>query len=148
MACEEDFFRRLRERGLRLTPQREMMLSALHEIEGLATAEEIFSRVQARSAAVDISTVYRALELFQEFGLVAGVDGVDGQRRYELTTTHGRHMHLVCSHCGAVIGAELEPARVLADLLQEHYGFVLDLSQLSLPGLCDKCRRQYLPSSS
>jgi Fur family ferric uptake transcriptional regulator len=69
MACEEVFLQKLRERGFRLTPQREMVLSAMHEIEGLATADQIYGRVQEQSSAVDISTVYRTLDLLQEFAL-------------------------------------------------------------------------------
>ena len=84
MACEEVSFRELRERGFRLTPQREMMLSVMHEFEGLATVDEIYRRVRARSAAVDISTVYRTLDLLQELQMVACVDPGDGQHRYEL----------------------------------------------------------------
>lgn len=141
MSCQESFFKELRERGLRLTPQRELVLAALHEIEGLAGVEEIYDRVQALSSAVDISTVYRTLDLLQEFGVVTGVEGADGQRRYELTVGREPHVHLVCSRCGAVIGADQAPVRGLADTLRAAYGFELDLKRLSLPGLCPACRR-------
>jgi Fur family ferric uptake transcriptional regulator len=102
MACEKVFLHKLRERGFRLTPQREMVLSAMHEIKGLTTADEIHARVQEQSSAVDISTVYRTLELLQEFQLVACVDPGDGQHRYELLGIHGPHIHLVCQACGEV----------------------------------------------
>jgi len=46
MACEQVFVRQLRQRGFRLTPPREIILSVLHDVEGMATAEEIYSRVQ------------------------------------------------------------------------------------------------------
>jgi len=140
MSCQESFFRELRERGLRLTPQRELVLSVLHEMEGLAGAEEIYRRVQALSTAVDISTVYRTLDLLQEFGVVAVVDGADGQRRYELTAGRTPHVHLVCSRCGAVISADQAPVRGLADTLRAAYGFELDLKRISLSGLCPACR--------
>ena len=139
MACEQVFIRQLRERGFRLTPQREMILSVLHDIEGLATADEIYGRVQKISTSVDISTVYRTLDLLQGFDLVACVDPGDDQRRYELLGIHGPHLHLVCQVCGQVIGADLEAAQAFGQRLQAEYGFVPALDHLTVPGLCQSC---------
>jgi Fur family ferric uptake transcriptional regulator len=139
MSCEQDFFRQLRERGFRLTPQREMVLSVLHQIEGFTTAEEIYDRVHAISTAMDISTVYRTLELLQDFHMVASVDTGNGERRYELLGVHGQHLHLVCRSCGAIIGVELEQFQPFMAHLKEQYGFEVDLGHLSIPGLCQEC---------
>ncbi len=139
MSCEEVFFRQLREQGFRLTPQREMVLSALHEIEGFATTEEIYERVSAISSSVDISTVYRTLELLQDFHMVASVDPGDGQRRYELLGLHGRHLHLVCRSCGEIIGVEPAAIESFAADVRDRYGFELDVEHLSVPGLCTAC---------
>jgi Fur family ferric uptake transcriptional regulator len=139
MACEQIFIQQLRERGFRLTPQREMILSVLHDVEGLATADEICQRVQNISSSVDISTVYRTLDLLQKFELVACVDAGDGQHRYELLGIHGPHLHLVCQACGQVIGADLEVAQDFGQCLQAEYGFVAALDHLSVPGLCATC---------
>lgn len=139
MACEQVFLQQLHERGFRLTPQREMILSVLHDIEGFATAEEIYGRVQNISSSVDISTVYRTLDLLQEFGLVACVDAGDEQRRYELLGIHGPHLHLVCQACGQVMGADLDVAQTLAERLKAEYGFEAALDHLSIPGLCADC---------
>ena len=139
MACEEHFFKLLRERGLRLTPQREMVLSVLHDVDGLATAEEIYDRVKAISSSVDVSTVYRNLELLQEFHLVASVDVADGQRRYELVGVHGAHLHLVCRSCGQILGVGLEQLEPFMTYLKDKHGFVVDIEHLSIPGLCRDC---------
>jgi Fur family transcriptional regulator, ferric uptake regulator len=139
MSCEEFFFKQLREHGFRLTPQREMVLSVLHEIEGFATAEEIYARVSKLSSSVDISTVYRTLELLQDFHLVASVDSCDSERRYELLGLHGQHFHLVCRACGEITGVDPEVIEPLAARLREKYGFEIDLEHLSIPGLCVEC---------
>ncbi len=141
MSCEEVFFQQLREQGFRLTPQREMVLSVLHEIEGFATAEEIYERVSAISSSVDISTVYRTLELLQDFRMVASVDPGDGQRRYELLGLHGHHLHLVCRSCGEIIGVELGAIEPFADRMKKEQGFDLAVEHLSIPGLCRACSR-------
>jgi Fur family ferric uptake transcriptional regulator len=139
MSCEEAFFKQLREAGFRLTPQREMVLSVLHDIEGFASADEIYERVSGLSSSLDISTVYRTLELLQDFHLVASVDPGDGQRRYELLGIRGQHFHLICRSCGKIIGVEPGAIEAFASQLMEKYGFEIDLEQLSIPGLCQEC---------
>lgn len=139
MACEEVFLQHLRERGFRMTPQRELILSALHDFEGLATAEEITQRVHETSASIDVSTVYRTLELLEELELVACIDSGEAQRRYELLGIHGPHLHLVCQNCGQVIGADLELAQAFSARLLAEFGFQPTLERLSIPGICPNC---------
>lgn len=142
MSCEEIFFQKLREHGFRLTPQREMVLSVMHELESFATAEEIFAQVQAHSSAVDISTVYRTLDLLSDFHMVACVEGNDGQRVYKLEGAHGPHLHLVCRVCGHVAGADLGPAESLVRYLLEEHHFQAELDHLAIPGLCQACAKE------
>lgn len=139
MSCEKYFLKKLREQGFRLTPQREMVLSVMHRIEGFATVEEIYEQVQAISSSVDISTVYRTLDLLRDFHLVVAVDPGDGQRRYELLGIHGEHLHLVCQSCGKIIGVDLDQAQPFTTCLKERYGFTVDLDNWSIPGLCQEC---------
>lgn len=139
MACEEVFLEKLRAHGLRLTPQREIILSVMHKMEGLSTVEAIYEQVQSITSAVDISTVYRTLDLLQEFNIVACIDPGDGQHHYELLGVHGPHIHLVCQSCGKVRGIDVQEAQGLAEHLQAHYGFAADLDHLSIPGLCRNC---------
>jgi Fur family ferric uptake transcriptional regulator len=139
MSCEELFLERLRARGLRLTPQRELVLAALHQLDGPATVDEIYARVHALSASVDISTVYRTLELFQEFQLVSSFDPGDGKRRYEHLGVEAPHHHLVCRACGQVIPVAQADLRPLAEHLAEAYGFIVDEGDLTISGLCATC---------
>jgi Fur family transcriptional regulator, ferric uptake regulator len=139
MSCQTDFIRELRERGFRLTAQREMVLGVLHEMDGFATADEIYRRVHTISAAVDISTVYRTLDLLQGFSLIAMVEGGDGQRRYKLLIDHVSHAHLVCVECGAVTAAGLDTIQPVLDEIKSRYGFVVDPGHLNLSGWCPQC---------
>jgi len=139
MSCEEKLFRTLREHGMRVTPQRELVVAVLHDVEGHASAEDIYRRVQLRSTVMDISTVYRTLEMMQSMNMLESVEGADGQRRFALRHTHDRHSHLVCSCCGAVIETSLEPLQNLAQTLRQQYGFVLAADHLTLSGMCAQC---------
>lgn len=142
MACKELLIQHLRERGLRLTPQRELVLAVMHQIEAPSTAEEIYERVHALSSSVDISTVYRTLDLFQEFQLVSVFDPGDGKRRYEHLGVEAPHHHLVCQGCGRVIQVALEALQPLTAQLTATHGFVIDPAGLTIPGLCATCYSQ------
>jgi Fur family ferric uptake transcriptional regulator len=142
MSCEEVFLNKLRERGFRLTPQREIILSTLHQLDHLATAEEIFEKVQKVSSAVDISTVYRTLDLLGEFNLVIASDLESGNRVFQLVGVEDPHLHLVCKQCGKTIQADWGPAEDLTAFLAETYGFQVDLAHQHLAGLCESCRAE------
>ena len=139
MACEEYYLERLREKGFRRTPQRDMVLSVMHGLDAFATAEEIYQQVQALSPAVDISTVYRTLDLLQEFQLVAAADAGEGQRRFKLEGVHEAHLHLICRRCGAVVGEDIGPIEPLVAHARERHGFVIEPDHLSIAGLCRAC---------
>ncbi len=140
MGCQQGFIQEIRERGFRFTPQREMVLQVLHDLRGHHTAEEIYARVQQISTSVDISTVYRTLDLLQELGMVCTLDLNDGQRRYELLTAHGPHHHLLCRSCQTVVRLEQEEFAALFAQLEEGFGFVAQLEHCVIPGLCAACR--------
>jgi|YNPMSStandDraft_1061717.scaffolds.fasta_scaffold86841_2 Fur family ferric uptake transcriptional regulator len=139
MSCEQDFFRSLRNKGLRLTPQRKTILAALHQLGELATAEEIFQHVQKSSSSLDISTVYRTLELLRTFQVVTCIQGSDGQYRYELAPHHAPHVHLVCRACGRVLEATVDSLQPFISDAWEQYGFEVDVNALSIGGLCREC---------
>jgi Fur family ferric uptake transcriptional regulator len=139
MCCQQEFLKQLRERGFRLTPQREMVLDILHDVSGHVTAEEVYDRVSRLSSCVDISTVYRTLELLQDFHLVGAVE-LDGQRRYELLGLHGPHYHLLCSACSKLVRVEPEEVKPLIEQMRQRYGFQIASDDLTFTGLCQECQ--------
>lgn len=142
MSCEDVFYEKLSEKGFRMTVQREVVLSVLHRLPRASSAEEIFSQVQKVSSAVDISTVYRTLELLQNFGLVISSDIGEGHRVYKLVSIEEPHIHLVCKGCGKVIGVETDPADAMAAYLADQHDFQMDLQNFHVPGMCRDCQRK------
>jgi Fur family ferric uptake transcriptional regulator len=130
---------KLSEQGYRLTPQRIMILSAIEKSQGHISAEEIYAQVAARYPQVNISTVYRTLELLKRLGLVTETDLGDGRLRYH-PADKGHHHHLVCSECGDVIDLDESVLARLGDVLLHRYGFHADLKHMAIFGLCEKCR--------
>jgi Fur family ferric uptake transcriptional regulator len=128
----------LRERGLRLTPQRQLILEAVHEL-GHATPESVHNAVRERVAGVNITTVYRTLELLEELGLVNHTHLSHGSPTYH-PAGEGQHVHLVCRSCGSI--EEMDPAVLIpvCDRLREERAFRVDVGHVSLFGICGNCK--------
>jgi Fur family ferric uptake transcriptional regulator len=131
----------LRQQGYRLTPQREMVLEAVHESEGHVSAEEIYAKVQIRNACVSISTVYRTLELLEQLQIVCEIDLGQGCVCYELAGER-RHHHLVCQQCGKVLRVDDKVLAPLKDTLQQEYGFEAHLDHMAIFGRCRRCQKK------
>ncbi len=126
-------------RGYRLTPQRMMVVEALHGVDGHISAEEIFQKVKAKYPYANISTIYRTLELLKELGLAAEIDIGDGIVRYH-AKEDSRHHHLVCNKCGRITQLPESDLHSLEKSLLNNHGFKADMSHLAIFGLCQKCR--------
>ena len=131
----------LRQRGFRITPQREMIVEIIAHSNTHLTAEQIYAQVSQRTQAVNLATVYRTLELLVETGAVSRSDLGGGQVSYA-ARHHGTHIHLVCRCCGAVIDAPHDLLMLLQEQLQEKYQFAADLQHVSIQGVCAGCGRQ------
>jgi Fur family transcriptional regulator, ferric uptake regulator len=135
----EDLAARLHSLGYRLTPQRQFVLQAVEKL-GHATPDEILAEVQAQSTAVNVSTVYRTLEVLEELGLVRHTHLSDRAPTYHSVTDH-EHFHLVCRNCHKVISVDPEVIAPLADRLRGEHGFVLDVGHLAVFGNCVECEK-------
>jgi Fur family ferric uptake transcriptional regulator len=127
----------LRSRGLRLTAQRQLVLEAVHEL-GHATPDQVHSKVSATAAGVNITTVYRTLELLEELGLVTHAHLSHGAPTFHAVGAD-QHVHLVCRICGTV--SEVPPS-VLTELsatLEGQHGFLIDIGHVALFGVCGGC---------
>ena len=142
MSCEDLFIKKLKEKGYRFTPQREIVLEIMHHLKIPSTAEEIFDRVHTKSKSIDKSTVYRTLDLLQEFGLISVIDLGEKEHLYEHIGTHEPHLHLVCESCGKIMGVAQEVFLPLSKQLQEQYGFHSSILNLTIPGLCSDCKKK------
>jgi Fur family transcriptional regulator, ferric uptake regulator len=138
-ATGADWQAELRARGYRLTPQRQLVLEAVAE-QGHATPEEIAGAVRRTASGVNISTVYRTLELLEELGLVRHSHLGHGAPTYSLASQDD-HVHLVCRSCDGVqeVSAELV-GPVVAQLATER-GFVVDVGHSTLFGQCRECHK-------
>ena len=130
----------LRSRGLRLTAQRQLVLEAVYRL-GHATPDQIHAEVSKTAAGVNITTVYRTLELLEELRLVTHAHLSHGAPTYHGVTDQP-HVHLVCGTCAGV--AEIDTALLapLAQTIEQNQGFLVDLGHVALFGLCAACADQ------
>ena len=119
-----------------MTPQRQLVLDAVRDLEH-ATPERICEYVQRSAPAVNITTIYRTLDLLEGLDLVRHTHLGHGAPSY--STRPHEHVHLVCHRCGEVSEVPTEDMAELTAQLQQQYGFVLDASHLALSGRCRNC---------
>ena len=121
-----------------MTPQRQLILDAVASMPGHVSADQVYQQVVQVFPEVNISTVYRTLEVLEELGVVRHTHFHDGVAQYERTDA-ARHHHMVCSRCGADSELDLEVLQPLADELKRRYGFEADLAHSAIVGICRGC---------
>jgi Fur family ferric uptake transcriptional regulator len=132
-----DWDQRLHARGYRVTPQRTLVLAAVNDL-GHATPEEILARVQSDAPKVNLSTVYRTLEVLEDVGLVTHAHIGHGAPTYHAVDEHV-HIHLVCDRCTKVSSVDSEIAGPFVAQLRKDHGFETDISHVSIHGQCADC---------
>jgi Fur family ferric uptake transcriptional regulator len=122
-------------RGFRLTRQRAIVLQALCELHGHASAEQVYEQVCVHRRDVDLSTVYRTLERLRDLRIVSQTDLGRGCAEYEIVTDSPHH-HLICLECGRVIDLEHSYLEPVATAIRQDFGFVPVLDHFAIFGLC------------
>lgn len=128
----------LRSQGYRVTPQRQLVLDAVRHLEH-ATPDDICAEVQRTAADLNLSTVYRALDVLERVGLVVHTHLGQGTTSYH-AAEEADHLHVVCRGCGDVRNTPLRVAAELVETLRREQGFETDARHLTVFGTCQSCR--------
>jgi Fur family ferric uptake transcriptional regulator len=110
----------------------------LARAQGHVTGAELVERCRAVDPATIPSTVYRTLDVLEELGYIRHAHGVDGREEFHVLPT-AEHGHLHCTGCQGAWEIPADEARALVDALHEARGFRVELSHLSIAGLCRDC---------
>ena len=127
----------LRARGLRLTAQRQLVLEAVYSL-GHATPDQVHTAIASKVAGVNITTVYRTLELLEDLGLVTHTHLSHGSPTYHAVGGE-QHVHLVCRDCGGIDEVSPRLLQGLVGALAADRGFQVDVGHVALFGLCARC---------
>jgi Fur family ferric uptake transcriptional regulator len=123
---------------MRWTSQRRLVLDALESSDGHVTGSELVERCRAVDADTTPSTVYRTLRVLEELGIVRHAHGPEGREEYHVRPA-AEHGHLHCEGCGASWEIGPEDAAATIGSFRERLGFTVDLSHLTVVGLCTSC---------
>ena len=141
-----NFKEKLREKGYKMTSQRQAVLDVIIEHEGEhLSPEEIYTLVKENNPDIGLATVYRTLILLNDMELIYKLD-LDGDcSRYELNRhkEDHRHHHLICVKCGSVEGVEEDLLGSLEEQILRKNGFIVKDHRVKFYGYCRRCRERF-----
>ena len=124
-----------------VTAPRRAVAEMLAERDEHFTALDLVGEAKRRRLGVGRATVFRALEIFEELGLVERIDLPNGTHAY-VVCQPSHHHHVVCTNCGRTAEVGDLGLDVIADEVRSQTGFVLDSHRIELYGLCEDCRQR------
>ena len=124
--------------GSRSTRQREALGHVLDNVDGFRTAQQLHALLVERGDKVGIATVYRALQLFVDAGLVDAIHSDEGEASYRRCSARHHH-HLVCRVCGRAVEAQSPAVEAWVDAMAAEHGFSDVSHDLEVFGTCSDC---------
>src|SRR3954449_10488193 len=138
MKTSEELTTLFRERGLRVTPQRQVIFRLLHGDDAHPTVESLYERAQAEMPTMSLKTVYQTVHDLEALGEVDVLDLGTGSVRVDPNVEHAHH-HLICTECGRVRDVLVEVG-TLRIPTRERQGFTVDDVEVHFRGVCAECR--------
>ena len=133
----------LRERGIRLTRQRQILLDLIDKTRDHLDAEQLYKLAKARNSKINRVTVYRTIKMLKETGLVDELDLMhySGDQHYYETRLKQEHAHVICLRCGRVEEFFGDPLKKLRQRIESHFGFQVVNVRIEVGGYCSNCQR-------
>ena len=135
---EQDIREKFRRSGYTLTSQRRAVLEALKEAKGHPSAEDIYLIVKKKNPRVALGTVYQALSVLEEIGVIGSKHWSESPTRYDLNVAP--HLDIRCVRCGQVSevpGVELDG---LEEAIRKNTPYQVTRATMVVEGLCPSCR--------
>ncbi|MGB3682035.1 MAG: Fur family transcriptional regulator [Rubrobacteraceae bacterium] len=137
---QHDIKEKFRRSGYTLTSQRRAVLDALEDAQGHPSAEEVYLLVKRKNPRVALGTVYQALSVLEDIGVIDSERWAESPTRYDLNTEP--HLDVHCCRCGGVSevpGVELGD---LKSLIQENTPYEIQSARLVIEGYCPECQKE------
>ena len=136
----EELKKIVKQKGLKYTEQREIVLSILINAEDHLTAEEVYNQIKEQhpDTNIGIATVYRALSFLEEVDLIASINfGTDG-KKYE-SNAKSHHDHLICTSCGKIVEFLDDEIEKRQERIAKKNNFKITSHSMQLYGTCEDC---------
>ncbi|MFC1887938.1 Fur family transcriptional regulator [Candidatus Cloacimonadota bacterium] len=139
---EKAFIGYLKERGLKLTKPRRIILEAVFKNHGHFDIETLYDQIKVEHKGVSRATIYRTIPLLVEAGLIKKPLRQGFKDHYEHTYGHMNHLHLLCTECGKIIEVGTKQVEnQLLDIVSKN-DFHLSEYNISISGVCNKCQKK------
>lgn len=124
----------------RNTIQRQLVLSAVRQLQNHPTADEVYQEVQKNCPTISRATVYRNLKLLAEEGEIRLRNISGSPERYDHIC--GNHYHLRCEQCGKVMDVEMPYMASLDEEVRKRNEYLIKSHDLTFVGLCPECAKK------
>ncbi len=131
----------LNDGGLRATNQRALILGIIRRGEGHRDADEVYRQARKKQPSISLSTVYRALRMFKERGMVNEVHFDENHHHYEVKAAREHH-HLMCLGCGKLVEFQYPLSRYVRKNVAEARDFEIVDTEVHMRGYCSECRKR------
>jgi Fe2+ or Zn2+ uptake regulation protein len=135
---EQDIRDKFRKSGYTLTSQRRAVLEALEEANGHPSAEDIYLIVKKKNPRVALGTVYQALSVLEEIGVVDPKHWSESPTRYDLNVEP--HLDIRCARCGAVSEIPSVELGELEERIRSNTPYEVTRTTIVVEGFCPSCR--------
>lgn len=132
----------LKQKGMKYTVQRAIILEILFNLNDHLSAEDIHNIIKNNypDSNIGIATVYRTLNFLEEADLVSSISfGTDGKKYEGKTKTH--HDHLICTGCGKIIEFFDNEIENRQEKIARNNGFEITGHSMQIYGLCKNCKK-------
>ena len=132
----------LKEKGVRLTRQRKILLDLIDQSGQHLDAERLYTLAREQDPKLNRVTVYRTLKLLKEGGLVDELDLMhhSGDQHYYETRLKQEHAHVICLRCGKIEEFFGDLLQKMREQIETHFGFEIVLSRTEVGGYCSHCQ--------
>ncbi len=127
---------KLKESGLKVTPQRLAIIEFLSEYGHLSIAK-MYELVKEKFPSISLATIYKNVNAMIDNGFLKEVKIIGEDSRYELN--YGEHSHVVCRECGRVVDIDLDTSNIYKEA-KEKSNIKVESSSMVFYGVCGNCR--------
>ena len=135
---QQDIKEKFRRSGYTLTSQRRAVLEALEGTRGHPSAEEVYLTVKKKNPRVALGTVYQALSVLEEIGVIGSKRWAESPTRYDLNTEP--HLDVHCCRCGSVSEVPGVEIGDLKSRIQQNTPYEIQTARVVVEGYCPECQ--------
>lgn len=135
----DDILAILRQRDLRITPQRIAILRAFLHSDQHPSVEQVYGEIRTDFPTISLATVYKTVNLLKELGEILEIGLTDGRNRYDGNKPYS-HPHLICTACNRIIDPEISLLDQLTTEVAKATGYRITSHQVELFGICPACQ--------